>query len=173
MVRFCKKLIKQIADIENLIEDIDVNSDEGDIDVEELSRTLESMEIMNTLDQEEERNEIETISEKVPVEEEQPVEAVDQTTVEEQPDKAENQDTEEGQPDKEVDQATEDVTVEEKPLEEPQSTQPTQFTLIDLFSETNTLSRSSALIPEEYNTRLFMLNQQLSSPQPGTSSETF
>lgn len=65
------------------------------------------------------------------------------------------------------------LTNTEDPIKEnstntPSNENPHLLTLNDLFSEPTTLSRSSDVIPEEYNTRLFMLNQQLSSPQPGS-----
>ena len=39
--------------------------------------------------------------------------------------------------------------------------------LNDLFPETYSLERNANQIPEEYNTRLFLLSQQLSNSQPG------
>ena len=45
------------------------------------------------------------------------------------------------------------------------------ITLSDLFSDTASLSRTSLAVPEEANTRLFLLSQQLSSDQPGAHSQ--
>ena len=39
--------------------------------------------------------------------------------------------------------------------------------LSDLFSDTASLTRTSSEVPEEENTRLFLLNQQLTSDHPG------
>lgn len=41
------------------------------------------------------------------------------------------------------------------------------LTLSDLFSDTASLTRTSSEVPEEENTRLFLLNQQLTSDHPG------
>lgn len=41
------------------------------------------------------------------------------------------------------------------------------LTLSDLFSDTASLTRTSSEVPEEVNTRLFLLNQQLTSDHPG------
>lgn len=44
------------------------------------------------------------------------------------------------------------------------------ITLSDLFSDTASLSRTSLTVPEEANTRLFLLSQQLASDHPGAHS---
>ena len=167
----------------NIIDEIDTNSVDEDVDVEELSRALESMEVMNELD--EENKEEEGIKEidtaKKTIEEPLQSESIEEITKPNSMEEATEHETI-----AKVEEASAEVTkidekgavqtsIEEKDAVQSSIEKPipekkaSLLTLHDLFSETTTLSRSSDTIPEEYNTRLFMLNQQLSSAHPDTS----
>lgn len=63
-----------------------------------------------------------------------------------------------------------DANTGDKQAETSEKTLSPVITLSDLFSDTASLSRTSLTVPEEANTRLFLLSQQLASDHPGAHS---
>ena len=155
----------------------------GEVDVDELSRKIATLEVMNDLDDSEDdwsdipgTNENEEI-----VEEEGNVNACenDEEKLDVIVEKVENEIVEEVK----EDEVSETATVPTSQLENTQEKEsekgemssssippppPTPtLCLADLFPSTVSLTRSPSLVPDDLNTRMFMLSQQLTSDTPG------
>lgn len=155
--------------------------EEEEVDVEELSRKIATLEVMNDLDDSEDdwndipgTNENEKIveeEEKVVIEEEQEednemvVEVVENEVVREVMEEGAFEIATETPAISQIESNQEKVGLPSNITPSPTPT-PT-LRLADLFSSTVSLTRSPSLVPDELNTRMFMLSQQLSSDTPG------
>ena len=159
------QLLLVVEDIEMLLDQIDSESSEEGMDVDELSRKIAKLEILNDLDEsDEDWNDI-------PATNHADVNPVAFTEEEDSWESGEDP-NEESNGDEEKEETEVAEQTDDNVLPTPTSPAITHsprhsLQLAHLLSDTVSLTRSSSQIPDELNTRLFMLSQQLTSDIPG------
>ena len=154
--------------------------------VEEISRQIENCDVLNELDDSTdvgnssisvEKSGIDQIVESATEPSESAVEQVSESVITPDADLVSEQMAEPipepvAEPATELHESAAEPTVEPvaEPTPEKESTPRSlsHLKLSDLISDTVSLTRSSSQIPDELNTRLFMLNQQINSDTPDT-----